>query len=83
MRGVPRGAAALALAGACALGTACSPDVEGRAEHAAVGMEAPAYGDTFIEASIGDISGLIPSLTSDVSSHEVSSLIYEGLVRYD
>ena len=83
MGAVTRGAAALALAGACALATACSPDVEGKVEQASAGLEPPAYGDTFIEASIGDISGLIPSLTSDVSSHEVGSLIYEGLVRYD
>src|SRR5262249_36510992 len=40
-------------------------------------------GDTFITASIGDISGLIPSLTTDAASHEIGSLIYDGLVRID
>ncbi|MFI5329004.1 MAG: ABC transporter substrate-binding protein, partial [Candidatus Rokuibacteriota bacterium] len=44
---------------------------------------APAYGDTFIQASIGDIGGLIPSLTSDQSSHEVGGMIYDGLVKLD
>ena len=76
-------AAVLALAGVCALPAACGRDVEGKAEELAVGSEAPAYGDTFIQASIGDISGLIPSLTSDASSHEIGGLIYDGLVRQD
>jgi peptide/nickel transport system substrate-binding protein len=83
MRGAPRVAGALALAGACVLATACGPDLEGKVEQVPISTEIPASGDTFIEASIGDISGLIPSLTSDVSSHEIGSLIYEGLVRYD
>ncbi|HEU5394421.1 MAG TPA: peptide-binding protein [Candidatus Methylomirabilis sp.] len=43
----------------------------------------PAYGDTIVEASIGDISGLIPNITSDSASHSVGSLIYDGLVRTD
>ena len=43
----------------------------------------PAYGDTLVEASIGDISGLIPNITSDSSSQEVGGLIYSGLVRTD
>jgi peptide/nickel transport system substrate-binding protein len=43
----------------------------------------PAYGDTIVEASIGDISGLIPNITSDSASHSVGSLIYDGLVRAD
>jgi peptide/nickel transport system substrate-binding protein len=43
----------------------------------------PAYGDTFVQASIGDIGGLIPSLTSDLPSHEVGALIYDGLVKTD
>jgi peptide/nickel transport system substrate-binding protein len=78
-----RAAAVLALAGACALAAGCGPDVEGKGEEAGSGSEGPAYGDTFIQASIGDISGLIPSLTADASSNEVGSLIYDGLVRYD
>ncbi|MGH7277231.1 MAG: peptide-binding protein, partial [Candidatus Rokuibacteriota bacterium] len=43
----------------------------------------PAYGDTLIEASIANISGLIPNVTSDQASHEVGSLIYTGLVMRD
>lgn len=48
---------------------ACNGQIEGGADEASAGP--PAYGDTFIQASIGDIGGLIPSLTSDQSSHEV------------
>ena len=44
---------------------------------------APAYGDTFIQASIGDIGGLIPNITTDQSSHEVGGMIYDGLVKLD
>ena len=40
----------------------------------------PAYGDTLIEASIGNVSSLIPNITSDQSSHEVGDLMYSGLV---
>ena len=40
----------------------------------------PDYGDTRIEASIGNVSGLIPNLTSDSASHEVGNFMYNGLV---
>jgi peptide/nickel transport system substrate-binding protein len=83
MPGAAHVAAALALASACALLTACGRDVEGKGEEVSAGGGAPAYGDTFIQASIGDISGLIPSLTSDASSNEIGGLIYDGLVRQD
>ncbi len=83
MPGAARVAAVLALASICALAIACGHDVEGKGEEIATGSEPPAYGDTFIQASIGDISGLIPSLTTDVSSNEVGGLIYDGLVRQD
>jgi peptide/nickel transport system substrate-binding protein len=43
----------------------------------------PAYGDTLISGSIGDISGLIPNITSDTSSSEVGSYIYDGLLKVD
>ena len=43
----------------------------------------PAHGDTFIEASIGDASNLLPVLSSDSASSDISGLIYNGLVRYD
>jgi peptide/nickel transport system substrate-binding protein len=43
----------------------------------------PAYGDAFIDSSIGDASTLIPILASDSASHGVAALIYNGLVKYD
>jgi len=45
--------------------------------------DAPAYGDVFMEASLGDASNLIPILASDSASHGVAGLIYNGLVKYD
>src|SRR5262249_6446776 len=39
-----------------------------------------AYGDTLIEASIGNVSSLIPNITSVQSSLEVGDLMYSGLV---
>lgn len=47
------------------------------------GDNTPAHGDTFIEASIGDASNLLPVLSSDSASSDISSLVYNGLVRYD
>lgn len=70
-----------ALAGALLLLAAC-----GRSEPVAerpAGEERPAYGDTLVEASIGDISGLIPNITSDSASHEIGGLIYSSLIRTD
>lgn len=43
----------------------------------------PSYGDTIITASIGEPSNLIPLLSTDSPSHEVASLIYNGLIKYD
>ncbi len=43
----------------------------------------PAYGDLFIDASIGDASTLIPPLAMDAASASINSLIYNGLVKYD
>jgi peptide/nickel transport system substrate-binding protein len=63
--------------------SACGQDAEmGQASAQAAGST-PVYGDTFIPASIGDISGLIPNITSDVSSSTVGGLIYDGLVKGD
>jgi peptide/nickel transport system substrate-binding protein len=58
----------------------------GRSDRAAepvVAEGGPAYGDTLVEGSIGDISGLIPNITSDSASHDIGSLIYSNLVRTD
>ncbi|HUH65536.1 MAG TPA: peptide-binding protein [Syntrophales bacterium] len=43
----------------------------------------PAYGDILVEGSIGDASNLIPILSSDNTSHEISGLVFNGLVKYD
>ncbi len=43
----------------------------------------PEYGGTFIEASIGDASNLLPVLSSDSASSAINSLVYNGLLRYN
>ena len=74
-------AAWLVLAGAAA---ACGGRADSAAEQPS-GAESsqPAYGDTFIEALTGNISGLIPNVLSDSASFEVGSLLYNGLVMRD
>ncbi|MBI2524538.1 MAG: peptide-binding protein [Candidatus Rokubacteria bacterium] len=72
----------LLLLGSLAL-AGCGGGVESRADEAAVGTGAPAYGDTFIQSSISDIAGLIPNITSDGASHDVGGLVYDGLIRAD
>lgn len=60
--------------------TACQRQ-EGPVTNGAAGP--PAFGDTLIEASIGEPSTLLPVLASDSASSEVSGLVYNGLLRYD
>ena len=43
----------------------------------------PAYGDAVVAGSIGEPSTLIPILATDSASSDISSLVYNGLVRYD
>ena len=43
----------------------------------------PAYGDTIIQASIGDASYLNPVLASDSASGDINGYVYNGLVKYD
>jgi peptide/nickel transport system substrate-binding protein len=43
----------------------------------------PAYGDLLIQGSIGDASNLIPMLASDSASHDISGLIFNGLLKYN
>ena len=43
----------------------------------------PAYGDIFIDGSIGDASTLLPPLASDSASHDIAGLVYNGLVKYN
>lgn len=47
------------------------------------GKGQPAYGDLLIQGSIGDASNLVPLLASDSASHDISGLIFNGLVKYD
>ncbi|MCL4502802.1 MAG: ABC transporter substrate-binding protein, partial [Deltaproteobacteria bacterium] len=43
----------------------------------------PAYGDWFIDASIGDASTLLAPLASDAASFGIIGLIYDSLLKYD
>jgi peptide/nickel transport system substrate-binding protein len=71
------GLAAVALAG-------CRGEVERVVERVTGrGGDEPAYGDTLIDSMLGNVSGLIPNITSDNYSHEVGGLIYNGLVAFD
>ena len=74
---------ALALAGAIASSSGCGREAPGMVDETSAMAGAPAYGDTFIEATIGDIAGLIPNITSDGASHEVGNMVYDGLVKVD
>ena len=75
------------LAAALALGAAlagCGGPTDGATEPPAGAEGAkPAYGDTFVEALTGNISGLIPNVLSDSASFEVGGLLYNGLVTRD
>ena len=44
---------------------------------------APRYGGQIVISSIGEPSGLISSLTTDSSSHEVAGYFYIGCLRYN
>ncbi len=60
-----------------------SPQKGTPGEQSTVNDSAPAYGDIIVVGSIGDASNLIPILSSDSSSHSISGLIFNGLVKYD
>jgi peptide/nickel transport system substrate-binding protein len=77
-----RPVAAVAL---CALAAAgCSHSADSAMDAVVPSASAaPAYGDTFIDSLLGNISSLIPTITSDNASHEVGSQIYSGLVTFD
>jgi peptide/nickel transport system substrate-binding protein len=59
--------------GSDAIGAQEAPKAQGK----------PAYGDTLVDSVTGNVSGLIPNITSDSASHEVGNLIYSGLVTRD
>jgi peptide/nickel transport system substrate-binding protein len=48
-----------------------------------VNGDEPAYGDALVTGTIGEPSILIPMLAGDSASHDVSGLIFNGLVKYD
>ena len=74
---------ALALSLALALG-GCGGEADSAVDQVAGRAgEKPAYGDTFIEAMTGNISGLIPNVLTDSASFDVGSMIYSGLVTRD
>lgn len=45
--------------------------------------QAPQYGGTLVEASIGDATNLIWPLATDGGSHAIADKIYVGLLKYD
>jgi len=45
--------------------------------------QSPAYGDVYIDASIGDASYLNPILAMDSASGDINGLVYNGLVKYN
>jgi peptide/nickel transport system substrate-binding protein len=76
-----RGCAGLLLLAVLAAG--CGSEVGGAVDDARSSRAEPAYGDTLVESMLGDISGLIPNITSDGASAEIGGLIYSGLVTRD
>jgi peptide/nickel transport system substrate-binding protein len=75
-------AACLPLLISLALFSACdNRNGEGVSRHTGPGK--PAYGDALVVGSIGEPSTLIPLLASDSASSDITSLVYNGLVRYD
>ncbi|RJX31274.1 MAG: peptide-binding protein [Desulfarculus sp.] len=41
------------------------------------------YGGSVVIGTIGDATSMIPMITSDSASHEMSGLVYDGLLKYD
>ena len=78
-----RGTALLAFATLFAFAGSCGHEAEITADETPAASEKTASGDTLIQASIGDITGLIPNITTDGASHTVGGLIYDGLVQID
>lgn len=77
-----RSAALLAGCGLLIAGCGPSPGEREGGGVRPVSVE-PAYGDTIVEASIGDVSGFIPHIQSDSASFDVANLLYSGLVKRD
>jgi len=81
---VKAAATALTALGLLLVLAGCGRNVESaREEPVARGADRPAYGDTFIEALLGNVSSLIPNIVSDSASFDVAGLMYSGLVMRD
>lgn len=74
--------AVILFAGLLAFGCKSKPS-ETVHEASGNGNGEPAYGDALITGTIGEPSILIPMLAGDSASHDVSGLIFNGLVKYD
>ena len=60
-------------------------DIKSMREHKTVSStnKKTAYGDVFVDSSIGDASILNPILSTDSASSDIHGLIFNGLVKYD
>jgi peptide/nickel transport system substrate-binding protein len=76
----PVAAAALLAVAAAGCARDADPALDGASPSASA---TPAYGDTFIDSLLGNVSSLIPTITSDGASHTVGDQIYSGLVGVD
>jgi peptide/nickel transport system substrate-binding protein len=63
----------------------CSDNAEAPPQRAVARGPAgpPVPGDALITGSIGEASNLIPILSTDQASSQISGMVYNGLVRYD
>jgi peptide/nickel transport system substrate-binding protein len=73
-------AAVLAFSWGCSGEQGKAPEAGGTEGKA---QSVPVYGDIIVEGSIGDASNLIPILSTDSTSHSISGLVFNGLVKYD
>ena len=81
MKAAARALAALSLLPVLA---GCGGNAESARDEAAPrAADKPAYGDTFIEALLGNVSSLIPNIVSDAASFDVAGMMYSGLVMRD
>jgi peptide/nickel transport system substrate-binding protein len=84
--GIPKGfvAALLLLILSSAVMSGCKEKPAATGPTASEGNnEEPAYGDALVAGTIGEPTILIPMLAGDSASHDVSGLIFNGLVKYD
>lgn len=63
--------------------SAANPKKDGQERTADAKEAKPAYGDMIIQGSIGDATVLLPVLANDSASFDITSMIYNGLVKYD